>query len=436
MTDRRLNNVQQIAAWRLCMGCGVCAAACPEHNIQLIDVADQGLRPIVNLAKCRKCCECLKVCPGIEISHQPFNSQTIPELRKAWGPVLEVWEGYATDHKIRYKGSSGGVTTAVALFCLDKEQISGVLHIGTKPENPLQNVPVFSKTREELLACTGSRYSPAAPCEKLHWLEESKSSCVFIGKPCDVVALRKSQAVNQALDSKVCLALSIFCAGTPTTNGTYKLLDMLGVRPEEVEQLRYRGYGWPGATEVKIKGDSGQVRRMIYEESWGNILSNYGQLRCRLCPDSTGEFADISCGDPWHREIKPDEQGRSLVAVRTERGRRILHSAMDAGYVELEKVTLEVLPASQKALLNRRQNLFGRLLAMRILRIPIPVYAGFFLFRNWLRLSTIEKIRSFGGTLKRIVMRRLIRPLRPIISGNKFPSEYKSQNYVSENLQR
>ena len=166
MTDRRLNNVQQIAAWRLCMGCGACAAACPEHNIQLIDVTDRGLRPVVNLAKCRKCGECLKVCPGIEISHQPFNSQTILELREAWGPVLEVWEGYATDQEIRYKGSSGGVTTGLALFCLDEERAS-VLHIGTKSEAPLQNVPVFSKSREDLLACAGSRYSPAAPCEKM-----------------------------------------------------------------------------------------------------------------------------------------------------------------------------------------------------------------------------------------------------------------------------
>lgn len=436
MTDRRLNNVQQIAAWRLCMGCGACAAVCPEHNIQLIDVADQGLRPVANLAKCRKCGECLKVCPGIEISHQPFNSQTIPELRQDWGPVLEIWEGYATDPEIRYKGSSGGATTALALFCMDKEQASGVLHIGTKPETPLQNVPVFSKNREELLACTGSRYSPAAPCEKLHWLEESNSACVFIGKPCDIVALRKSQGVNPVLDSKVCLAISIFCAGTPTINGTYKLLDVLGIRPEKVEELRYRGCGWPGATEVKIKGDNGRVCQMTYEESWGNILSNYAQLRCRLCPDSTGEFADISCGDPWYRDIEPDEPGRSLVLVRTEPGRRILHSAMDAGYVELEKVTLEVLPASQKALLNKRQNLFGRLLAMRIMRIPIPVYVGFSLFRNWLRLSTIKKIRSFGGTLKRIISRGWMRPLRPTISGSKFHSKYRSQSYVLENFHR
>jgi len=412
MTDKRLNNVQQIAAWRLCMGCGACAAVCPEHNIQLIDVADQVLRPVVNLAKCRKCGECLKVCPGIEISHQPFNSQTIPELRQDWGPVLEIWEGYATDPEIRYKGSSGGATTALALFCMDKEQASGVLHIGTKPESPLQNVPVFSKNREELLACTGSRYSPAAPCEKLHWLEESNSACVFIGKPCDIVALRKSQGVNPVLDSKVCLAISIFCAGTPSTRGTKAMLDVLGVRPEEVAEIRYRGCGWPGMGTVKLRGKNSKLYQMTYEKSWGEILSNHVPLRCRLCPDGTGELADISCGDPWYRKVEPNEPGQSLVLVRTEKGRKFLHKAMQLGYVQVHRTEALVLPQSQRSLLSKRRNLWGRLFAMRMARVPTPHFGGFCLFANWWRLSVSDKIRSLLGTVLRIISRKLYRPIK------------------------
>lgn len=403
------------------MGCGACAAICPKHNIRLIDIPFEGLRPIVKTETCVKCSACIGVCPGVGASHQPFNSETIPQLRQAWGPVLEVWEGYATDPEIRFEGSSGGAATALALFCIERENFTGVLHIGAKPEAPLQNVPVFSKSREELLKCTGSRYSPAAPCEKLRWIEEAHSPCVFIGKPCDVEALCKYQAANLKLNDNVGLAISIFCAGTPTTSGTYKLLDAMGVEPEQIEEIGYRGRGWPGMTTVKLKGANGGQRDMSYEKSWGEILSRHVELRCRLCPDSTGEFADISCGDPWYRPIEHTNPGYSLVLVRTEKGQEVLKRAVSAGYVRLQRADASILPQSQKALLNKRCHLFGRLLAMQILLVPVPWYTGFRLFRNWLELSAMDKLHSIGGTLKRIILRGWMKPLKPMVLDNKTP---------------
>ena len=414
MRTKRFRCVDQVAEWRLCAGCGACAAVCANHAIELVDMFDRGIRPIVDSRKCRKCGTCIEVCPGIGILHQPFNKRSAPELLCEWGPVLEVWEGHAADPEIRYKGSSGGAATALALFCLEMQGACGVLHIGTKDGAPLENAAVFSKSKAELLERTGSRYCPAAPCEKLQWVQESKSPSVFIGKPCDVVALRKSQAVNPLLNEKIGLAISIFCAGTPATEGTYKILSSLGVEPERTEEIRYRGCGWPGATTVKIKGNNGQMRQMSYEESWGNILSHFGQYRCRICPDSTGEFADISCGDPWYRELKEDDQGWSLVVVRTERGREILRKAVRAGYIKLERVGPDTIPRSQKALLVRRRHLWGRLLMMRMMGVPIPRYVGFFLLRSWFRLSLGDKLRSLAGTLKRIILRGWVRPLKPI----------------------
>jgi len=430
MRTKKIQCVDQVAEWRLCAGCGACVSACANQAITQVDVFDQGIRPIVNSERCQKCGTCIEVCPGIGISHQAFNRRTIPELRCEWGPVLEIWEGYATDSKIRFNGSSGGAATAIALFCLEKQDTSGVLHTVARPEAPLENVAVFSKSKAELLGCTGSRYSPAAPCEKLEWIQEARYPSVFIGKPCDVVALRKSQAVNPALREKVSLAVSIFCAGTPATKGTYKILSTLGVKPGDVGEIRYRGCGWPGVTMVKIKGDKNETRQMSYEESWGNILSNYSQFRCRICPDSTGELADISCGDPWYREIKPDEPGWSLVLVRTERGRDILQQAMKDGYVKLKRVAPDTLPRSQKALLARRRHLWGRLLMMKMMRVPVPRYIGFSLLRNWLRLSAGDKIRSLIGTLKRIVMRGWARPLKPVIKPDGFQETNEAESSI------
>jgi len=415
----KFKRVDQVDQWRLCIGCGACVPACPNQAITLVDIPDRGIRPIVNSTKCEECSDCVRVCPGVEITHRPFDDRIIPELSQEWGPVIEMWEGYAADSQVRYCGSSGGLATALALFGLEKKGVSGVLQIGAKSEAPLKNIAVFSKNRADLLACTGSRYSPAAPCEKFDWIKDASGPGIFVGKPCDVVALRKSQAVNPQLDEKVGLAISIFCAQTPTTKGTYNILDVLGVKPEDVEEFRYRGCGWPGMTAVKTKSDNQQVYQMKYEEAWGNILSNAGQFRCRLCPDSTGEFADISCGDPWYREVKPDEKGWSLVLVRTERGREFLQEAIREGYVRLERVRPDILPRSQKSLLNRRRHLWGRLLTMRMMCMPVPHYIGFSLFRSWLGLPVMEKVRSLVGTLKRIVVRRWTKPLKPVIGGER-----------------
>jgi coenzyme F420 hydrogenase subunit beta len=330
---------------------------------------------------------------------------------------LEVWEGYAADPEIRFNGSSGGAVTAIALFCLQHEQMAGVLHIGANLESPLQNVPVFSKNKEELLARTGSRYSPAAPCEKLKWIEQADSPCVFIGKPCDVAALRKSQSINQTLNDKIGLAVSIFCAGTPTTKGTYDLLATLGVKPQGVAEIRYRGYGWPGKVTVKVKGKNADVHQLSYSECWGKILSDFSQFRCLICPDATGEFADIACGDPWHRKIEQSQPGYSLVLVRTEKGREILHRAMRLGYVTLAPAHLSTLPRSQPALLNGRRTLFGRLLAMHLMRLPTPSFNGFSLIENWHQLKFWNRFRPVLAMLWHTISEKLYRPQKKYLSG-------------------
>jgi coenzyme F420 hydrogenase subunit beta len=114
---------------------------------------------------------------------------------------------------------SGGAATALALFCLQKRGASGVLHIGASPEAPLTNLPVLSRNKAALLTCTGSRYSPAAPSERLDWIADVPGPVVFIAKPCDVVALREYENTHPELHGKIGLAISIFCAGNADVGG-------------------------------------------------------------------------------------------------------------------------------------------------------------------------------------------------------------------------
>lgn len=408
----RLRTVQDVTEWGLCIGCGACAYICPE-NITLVNVLSEGIRPKLEQSSCGQCDDCLKVCPGIYVAHSTDQDRgnVIPGLMKSWGPVLEVWEGYATDPQMRYNGSSGGLASAIALYCIEKGKMHGLLHIGQDEKIPLKNRTVLSVSRSEIVARTGSRYAPASPCDGLSMVSAAPDPCVFIGKPCDVTAVTLARSLRSELAEKMGVTIGIFCAGTPSSQGTLGLLKKVGIDPNTVEELRYRGKGWPGKFSVKIKGEDAPREVMTYLDSW-SFLEKYRPYRCHLCPDPTSEFADIACGDPWYRSIEEGELGQSMALVRTERGREILRGAIEAGYVILKKADPAILGNSQREVLQKRGAVWGRILAMKIFGIPTPKLRGFSLFENWLRLSFKDKLKSTFGTARRILLRGYYRPKR------------------------
>jgi coenzyme F420 hydrogenase subunit beta len=129
-------------------------------------------------------------------------------------------------------------------------------------------------------------------------------------------------------------------------------------------------------------------------------------MRCHLCADGVGEIADISCGDAWHRYEGETESGLSVVLARTPRGTAFLARAREAGYLTLTPSSAEQVIAGQ-GLTLRRQELFGRLLAFRLLGIPTPRYRGVWLFRAWRCISLKRKFVTVVGTLRRLLQRGL-----------------------------
>ena len=408
----KITDVSKVARHRLCIGCGACVYACPEQRVRLVDIIDDGIRPIIDGTSCGSCDLCLDVCPGFTTKTFDPEPQVsgIPSMAKRWGKVLAMYEGYALDPKVRFNGSSGGLCTALALFCVENGNAGGVLHIKGDSNRPYQNITTRSTTREDLEKTTGSRYAPASPCNMLDAIEQAADSSVFIGKPCDVAALRMAQKTNPDLAGKIALAIGFFCAGTPSTLGTLELIERQGSDPEAIREIRYRGKGWPGRATIWAQDEDRPSVQLSYEESWG-FLQKYRPYRCYLCPDLTAEFADISVGDPWYRERREGDPGQSLILIRTERGKAIFQAAVDAGFVKASPVANDILYRSQKNLLGKRQAIWGRLLAMQILGLPRPRLEGFHLFQNWMDLPLKEKVKSILGTARRCIQRNYFKPL-------------------------
>ena len=100
----KIRNVHDVAAWRLCLGCGACFGVCPEGRVRLADVEDDGIRPFLEAGGCRSCGTCLKACPGVRTS-APLRDATSNGGADAlrWGSFLEVWEGFAGDPMVRFE---------------------------------------------------------------------------------------------------------------------------------------------------------------------------------------------------------------------------------------------------------------------------------------------------------------------------------------------
>ncbi|WP_210438706.1 Coenzyme F420 hydrogenase/dehydrogenase, beta subunit C-terminal domain [Nocardioides xinjiangensis] len=406
MSKHDLDSIEGIVDARLCTGCGACAYL-HRDRLRMADVPGVGRRPlpIVGITT-RTTGEGVDACPGRALSHPPGLLDDAP-FRGEWGPILGLYECWSTDSDLRHRGSSGGVVSALAAHAVDAGFAVGALQVRASRTDPLRNETVLNRTCEDIVAAAGSRYAPASPCERLDLVEEAEGPCVVVGKPCDVAAARRAAAARPRLEERVAVTLGIFCAGTPSTEATVEAIERLGVDPAEVTRVDYRGEGWPG--EFRVETTAGDRASMSYAEAWGG-LTKKRQWRCLVCPDHTGEFADLSVGDPWYRPVRDGEAGRSLVVLRTERGRDLLESAFAHGALDGVELPLERLTESQPSLGATRGAVWGRRLAMLAMRMPAPRYRGMPAFRLWWRLPARAKAGSTLGTARRIVVRDLRRP--------------------------
>ncbi len=405
MTDR-LSSIEAITQARLCTGCGVCAHLHPDR-LEMVDVADVGRRPLPIAGITGPTTGAgVAACPGRSLTH-PDDLLADAPFRGEWGPVMALWECWSTDDELRHRGSSGGVVSALSAHAVEAGTAVGALQVRASRTDPLRNETVLNRTREDILTAAGSRYAPASPCERLDLVEDAEGPCVVVGKPCDVAATQQAAAMRPALADKVAVTIGIFCAGTPSTEATVGVIRRLGVDPEAVTKVDYRGEGWPG--DFRVETADGTRASTSYADSWDQ-LTKQRQWRCLVCPDHTGEFADLSVGDPWYRPVVDGEAGRSLVVVRTERGRALLESALASGALDGTVLPLERLPQSQPSLEATRGAVWGRRLAMSLSGMPAPRFRGMPALRLWWRLPARAKASSTLGTARRIHQRGLRRP--------------------------
>lgn len=346
------------------------------------------------------------ICPGLgqKVDAQGRTDDVV------WGPYVSMQTGWATDPALRHRASSGGALSAVMVHVLASGAVDGIVQTMADPDNPMGNKTVISRDTETVLHSAGSRYAPSAPLADIAPLLEGTERFAFVGKPCDVAALRALEARDPRVAMRFPVMLSFFCAGVPSLEGAAGILKALEVPQAELDLFRYRGQGWPGRATATLK--DGTERSMSYFDSWGKILSRHVQHRCKICADGAGAAADVVCADAWKADengypLFEEEDGISLVVARTEKGAGILKAAEAAGTLALDGFDLGDLRGIQKGQLWRRRLLASRLDALRLLGKPVPRYAGLQV-RAVARLAgRAERLRNFAGMIKRVLRGRM-----------------------------
>ncbi|MGB0748694.1 MAG: coenzyme F420 hydrogenase/dehydrogenase beta subunit N-terminal domain-containing protein [Magnetospiraceae bacterium] len=215
MTAASPPSVEDIARRGHCSGCGLCQSV--SGGAIQVSLNDTGyMRPATTApAEASALRTILSVCPGVSVT-TPASETPIDPL---WGPIESLMIGHATDPQIRFTGSSGGVITATATYLLTSGAVDAVVTNRVNPEDPLGNQSFVATTAEELLEAAGSRYAPSAPLRDIVQIAQTYERICFVGKPCDIAALRAYTAVNPLIAERIQYYLGFFCAGIPSRKG-------------------------------------------------------------------------------------------------------------------------------------------------------------------------------------------------------------------------
>lgn len=376
-----------------CVGCGLCQA-CSKAEI-IVD--DKGFyKPLTGDQKWLK-----GICPIGNLPLEEYYHSSI------WGRKEAVYYGWSNNDSLRERASSGGILSEIAIFLLASQVIDGVIHVCANSDKPTENVTTLSYSIDEVINKCGSRYSISHPLNILHKLDNTKRY-VFIGKPCDVIALRNYQKLNPDNKRIIPILLSFFCMGQPSKIAQIKLLKALNTDDNNCQQLIYRGNGWPGYATAVNK--DGSFEKLDYNSSWGKILGRDLMPACKLCLDGIGEAADISCGDAWYLTEKgtPDfseHEGRNVVFARTKMGLDILSQMKKANVITLEIIDSPDMYLSQiqKSQYLRRASMKSRIAALKLFRRNVPHYPKEMLKDFSRHLSMKDRLKVFIGTCKRIL---------------------------------
>jgi len=397
-----VHSVEEIVAGGLCIGCGLCESIAGSDRIQMVTTAEGRERPHVRRSLDRATWRQIKAtCPGTRIEGPPHGRRSAGVCDAVWGPLIKVVEAHASDPEVRYRGSSGGVLTALGQYLLDSGRVELVLHVAPAHEAPMRSRAQISGDSAMVLAGAGARYGPAAPLRQLRAILDSRRTFALIAKPCDTTAVRNLARRDPRLRAQLRYSLSLVCGGASDLGKSAAVLSQFGIEERALTLFRYRGHGNPGPTRIETR--DGRGVSLTYAEMWGDEAGWRIQSRCKICPDAIGEVADIVAGDMWPGGVpQADDEGFNAVLIRTEAGLELFEAAAAAGVLSVGgAIPVRTLDDFNPHQVAKKRAVAARLAGIRAAGGPTPRVRRLRIWRLARRAGLRAGVNEFLGAFRR-----------------------------------
>ena len=331
-----------------CSRCGLCASLCPTGAIEM-------RKTIPTLVgECTKCGFCYQGCPR---SFYPLSSikdkyfgREDSEVDKRVGRCVDRFTSRSLTDEIFEQGATGGTTTALLYYLLDRGEVNAVLHLGSIHKDCYichhAETIVSTRPEETLRGCRSkNQLTPI-----LHDLKKVAHYERFavVGLSCHVEGLRKLQAIKndpelrelfkglakvaEGLIGNLRLVIGINCFASTKYGAIDSIYRKLGVCEEDVikyaedtkktlYQFLNEGKNFLWYVEDGIMTKNGKYYPFKYTDFLDETIS----MGCMVCPSFiVCKEADVSIG-VTASDVRLQEFGYNSVFVRTTELRNLFH---------------------------------------------------------------------------------------------------------------
>ena len=322
---------EEVVTSGLCTGCAGCVIACPHDVLGYRDDAgvykpfqtEEGFGPEDCSHGQKGCTSCTRACPRFRAWEPEIDEFLFGRVRVAEevaGVSTDIVLARATDPVLAEVGQDGGLVSAILLYCLDKDIIDAALVSFLEGDGSTwKAVPGVARTKDQIIASAGSRYTYSAnPLAYIEAIESGAERIALVGMSCQssvppVMKQRKAGKVARRLS----LNIGLLCSKTFDDSIFDELLDAkYGLKRADIKKMNIKG-------RLQIWMHNGDYHEVPLKECHA-----WTRDGCKMCPDFAAEHADISTGgigafNDW-----------TLTIVRTETGREIMDGMRAEGWIE------------------------------------------------------------------------------------------------------